>query len=75
MRSYAEGYGLFPEKALTLRRNNKKKFIPYEKLNKKERRRIDSEKRRDWAGINPVTRIADTDLKKYRRKPKYPDRF
>ena len=52
-----------------------KKFIPYEKLSKKERRRIDSEKRHDWAGINTVTRIADTDLKKYRRKPKYPDRF
>ena len=37
-----------------------KKFIPYEKLSKKEKRRVDEIKRRSWLGINPVTRIADT---------------
>ena len=40
-----------------------KKFIPYEKLSKKEKRRVDEIKRRSWLGINPVTRIADTDRK------------
>ncbi|MGN1481952.1 hypothetical protein [Porcipelethomonas sp.] len=52
-----------------------KKFVPYEKMSKKEKHRVDSEKRRDWQGINPVTRIADTDRKKYKRKSKYPETF
>ncbi|MDO5558330.1 MAG: hypothetical protein Q4F95_01895 [Oscillospiraceae bacterium] len=51
------------------------KFIPYEKLSKKNKRKIDISKRNDWSGINPVTRVADTDAKKYVRKPKYPDRY
>ena len=32
------------------------KFIPYEKLSKKERRRLDQAKRQTWGGINPVSR-------------------
>lgn len=52
-----------------------KKFIPYDKLSKKEKRRLDICKRRDWSGINPVTRIADTDRKKYKRKSKYPETY
>lgn len=31
-------------------------FIPYEKLSKKERRKIDQAKRRTWGGMTPVTR-------------------
>ena len=31
-------------------------MIPYEKLSKKEKRRIDAMKRRTWGGLNPVTR-------------------
>ena len=32
------------------------KFIPYEKLSKKEKRKIDQAKRQTWGGLNPVTR-------------------
>lgn len=32
------------------------KFIPYEKLSKKEKRKLDSAKRGTWGQINPVTR-------------------
>ena len=32
------------------------KHIPYEKLSKKEKRKIDSSKRNTWGSLNPVTR-------------------
>ncbi len=32
------------------------KFIPYEKLSKKERRKLDKAKRQTWGDLNPVTR-------------------
>lgn len=32
------------------------KFIPYDKLSKKERRRLDAQKRTTWGSFNPVTR-------------------
>ena len=32
------------------------KFIPYEKLSKKEKRKIDQARRRTWGELNPVTR-------------------
>lgn len=32
------------------------KFIPYEKLSKKEKRNIDKSKRQTWGNLNPVTR-------------------
>lgn len=32
------------------------KFIPYEKLSKKEQRRRNAQKRGTWYGLNPVTR-------------------
>ena len=32
------------------------KFIPYEKLSKKEKRKLDAAKRGSWGGLNPVTR-------------------
>ena len=32
------------------------KFIPYEKLSKKEKRRADQARRQTWGEINPVTR-------------------
>lgn len=52
-----------------------KKFVSYEKMSKKEQRKINSEKRGTWNSLNPVTKIADTNGKKYRRKPKYPDNY
>ena len=32
------------------------KFIPYEKLSKKEKRRLDRSRRSGWGELNPVTR-------------------
>ena len=32
------------------------KFIPYEKLSKKEKRRLDAQRRTTWGAISPVTR-------------------
>lgn len=50
------------------------KFVPYDKMSKKEKKKMDSEKRGDWQGVNPVTRVEDNDKKKYKRKPKHPER-
>ena len=32
------------------------KFTPYEKLSKKEKRKLDAARRGTWGGLNPVTR-------------------
>ena len=32
------------------------KFIPYEKLSKKEKRKLDQARRQTWGNLNPVTR-------------------
>ena len=32
------------------------KFIPYEKLSKKEKRKVDAARRSTWGTMNPVTR-------------------
>ena len=32
------------------------KFIPYEKLSKKEKRKLDQARRNTWGELNPVTR-------------------
>lgn len=32
------------------------KFIPYEKLSKKEKRKLDLAKRQTWGELNPITR-------------------
>ena len=47
------------------------KFVPYEKLSKKEQKKINSGKRRDWNGLDPSTRVADADKKAYKRRPKH----
>ena len=43
------------------------KFVPFEKLSKKKRRELNARKRRDWNGINPVTRKTENP-KAYNRK-------
>lgn len=43
------------------------KFVPYEKLSKKEKRRIDSAQRRTWGDMNPVTR-KNANSRAYNRK-------
>lgn len=50
------------------------KFVSYDKMSKKERQKIDSTKRRDWNGLNPVTRVAEKN-KKYSRKVKHPEKL
>lgn len=46
------------------------KFIPYEKLSKKEKRRLDQAKRQTWGGINPVTRKPENSRAYNRQKVK-----
>ena len=44
-----------------------KTYIPYEKLSKKEKRKIDQAKRQTWGELNPVTRKPENS-KAYNRK-------
>lgn len=46
------------------------KFVPLEKMSKKNRREFYSKQRRDWNGLNPVTRTADKPKKYSRVKQK-----
>ena len=48
------------------------KFIPYKKLSKKARRKIDLMSRRGWNGLDPVTRVKESGTK-YTRKQKHPE--
>ena len=43
------------------------KYIAYEKLSKKEKRKVDSCRRKTWGNLNPVTR-KPTNSKAYNRK-------
>ena len=43
------------------------KYIAYEKLSKKEKRKIDSCRRKTWGSLNPVTR-RQVNSKAYNRK-------
>ena len=43
------------------------KFIPYEKLSKKEKRKMDLAKRQTWGELNPVTRKPENS-RAYNRK-------
>ena len=42
------------------------KFIPLEKMSKKDKREFYAKHRKSWNGLNPVTRTAD-ESKKYNR--------
>lgn len=42
------------------------KFIPLEKMSKKDKREFYAKQRKSWNGLNPVTRTAD-EPKKYNR--------
>ena len=44
-----------------------KKFIPYEKLSKKQKKELDRKKRKTWNGLSPVTRKPENP-KAYKRK-------
>lgn len=43
------------------------KMIPYEKLSRKERRKIDLQRRGSWHGVNPVTRRKES-ARSYQRQ-------
>lgn len=43
------------------------KFIPYEKLSKKQKRKLDAARRNTWGGLSPVTRRPENP-KAYKRK-------
>lgn len=45
-----------------------KKFIPYEKLSKKEQQKINKAKRGTWGELNPVTRKPQNSKAYNRRK-------
>lgn len=42
------------------------KFVPYEKLSKKEKRKLNEARRGSWNGVNPVTRKSENP-KAYKR--------
>lgn len=44
------------------------KFVPYEKLSKKERRKIDAARRTGWGELNPVTRKPENSRAYSRKK-------
>lgn len=58
---------LFPE---VIGLKKKKEMIPYEKLSKKARREMDRRSRRDWGGMNPVTRRPESSKAYNRSKEK-----
>lgn len=49
------------------------KFVPFEKLSKKARRKRNSEKRVGWGGLSPVTRKPANPRAYNRRKAQRPD--
>lgn len=50
------------------------KFISYDKLSKKDKKKIDLMSRRGWGNVRPVTRIENSS-KKYSRKQKHKRNF
>lgn len=46
-----------------------KKFIAYEKLSKKEQKKLNSEKRKTWGVVKPITKVKPS-AKLYNRKKK-----
>ena len=51
-----------------------KRFISTDKLSKKEQKKLNAVGRGSWGGVNPVTRVVDTDKRRYKRKAKHPAR-
>lgn len=49
---------------------NVEKFIPYEKMSRKAKRKLDAQKRRGWDGCRPVSRT-EPSAKTYCRRKKH----
>ena len=45
-----------------------KKFTPYEKLSKKEQKKINAARRKTWGNLNPVTRKPENSKAYHRHK-------
>ena len=50
------------------------KFVPYEKLSKKEKKKLDDARRGSWQGVNPVTRKSENPKAYNRRKARQWDK-
>ena len=50
------------------------KVVPLEKQQKKERRKHNAARRRDWNGVNPITRAPDPSYAYNRNKRKREDK-
>ena len=48
-----------------------KKFIPYEKLSKKQKRELDLKKRGTWGAVSPISRKAESKKLYNRAKTKH----
>ena len=44
----------------------KSKFVPYEKLSKKAKKKLNARKRKDWGDLKPIDRIVES-KKVYKR--------
>lgn len=51
------------------------KFVSYDKMSKKEKKKLNSVKRGSWNGVDPATKVVETDKKRYKRRPKHPEKF
>ena len=49
----------------------KKKFVPYDKMSKKEKRKVDSLLRGDWGELDPSTKVIDGRKNKKKYKDDY----
>jgi len=49
------------------------KFVPYEKLSKKEKKKLNEARRGTWQGLNPVTRKSENPKAYNRRKARQLD--
>ena len=50
-------------------------FVPYEKMSKKQRRAVDRQRRGDWNGLCPVTRVVQSGRGRLPRKCKHKSRI
>jgi hypothetical protein len=44
------------------------RFVPYEKMSKKQQKAVDAKRRGSWGGLNPVTRKPENPKAYNRRK-------
>lgn len=52
---------------MSRKNGDKNKFIPYDKMGKRDKREIDQQKRKNWGNINPTTK-PQGEKNDYRRK-------